>query len=217
MSANLEALVAAARAGDEAARDELFRRLYPLVQETVHRRLEHDFRRRHAWMAAAFSTADIVQETFLGVLRDLASFRDEGPDSFLRWCVRQVRNRILDSLRHLEAERRDRRRDGGELEHPSALPAGEASPTRVSAGRDHLLQLFLAMRALSLVDRRLLYRRLVKEQSYAELVAPLRLGTEENARARFRRAKIQLLLLARRKNLELSGFGLDVPRDGDER
>lgn len=217
MPAELEALVAAARAGDEAARDELFRRLYPLVQDTVHRRLEHDFRRRHAWMAAAFSTADIVQETFLGVLRSLDDFRDEGSDSFLRWCVRQVRNRILDSLRHLEAERRDRRRDGGALEHPSALPAAEATPTRVSAGRDHLLQLFRALRRLPLVDRRLLYRRLVKEQSYAELVPPLRLGSEENARVRFRRAKIKLLLEARRLDLEPTGFGLEGPREEEPR
>jgi RNA polymerase sigma factor (sigma-70 family) len=212
-----EALVERARGGDAEAVDELFRRVYPVVQETVHRRLEHDFRKRHPWMAPVFSTADIVQDTFLGVLRDLDSFRESGPDSFVRWCVRQVRNRILDSLRHHEANRRDRRREQRPPERAHEPERPGLSPVRLTELRESVLGLYRAIRCLPLRDRRLVVRRLIRGEPYSELVAALGLGSEENARARFRRAKVQLLMHARRMKIELTAIEALEARRGEAR
>ena len=79
-----------------------------------------------------------------------------------------------------------------------------------------MLGLFRAMRRLPLLERRLLYRRLIKEQAYADLVPALKLGNEANARTRFRRAKVQLLLQARKLRLEPTSWAfLEAGRDTD--
>jgi hypothetical protein len=46
-------------------------RCYPKVRAIVHNQLEHDFRKHHRWILPLFSTGDIVQEVFVGVVNGI--------------------------------------------------------------------------------------------------------------------------------------------------
>ena len=97
-------------------------RFYPLVEQRVRRLLACDLRRGRPWLAAKVSTGDIVHEVFVSVLRDEQAIPTRSDQAIAAYLGRLVRNRLVDTLRHHQAARRDSRRtkDGkGRL-----LPAG---------------------------------------------------------------------------------------------
>lgn len=74
---NLVRTLELARAGDQDARNQILERFYPKVRELVHKKLEHDFRKNHRWILPLFSTGDIVQEVFVGVVNGAEGFVGE--------------------------------------------------------------------------------------------------------------------------------------------
>lgn len=91
------ALLEAAKRSDPEALDTLVRRFYPEVQRIVHHRLAKDMRQHRPWIAARFSTGDVVQQVFEGVLRDLGAFAGETEEAFVGYLAAVVRTRTRDS------------------------------------------------------------------------------------------------------------------------
>jgi RNA polymerase sigma-70 factor (ECF subfamily) len=85
-TADLTAVVDAARHGDEAA----FNRVYLAVQPALLRYLR---------LLVGSDAEDVASEAWLQIVRDLHKFRgDEG--GFRRWAATVARNRAMDHLRH---------------------------------------------------------------------------------------------------------------------
>lgn len=78
-----EILVARARAGDEKAREELFRRHFGIAYRVARRQLGHDQ-----------DAMDAVQDGFLKAVRHLDGF--DGRSGFRTWLLRIVTNAALD-------------------------------------------------------------------------------------------------------------------------
>jgi RNA polymerase sigma factor (sigma-70 family) len=192
-TADFGATLAAARRGEADALQTLTERFYPTVQRMVHRRLELDLRVSRPWLAARFSTGDVVHDVFLGVLRDLNAFGGENEGAFAGYLAMVVRNRIVDAVRFHEAERRDGRRPGISVdmldpEGTNLDPASEA----VSAEEAERLK-----RALMRFEPReqlLLRARLENLATFSELAEQLGFSTESGARRAYYAAQARLAL-----------------------
>lgn len=103
MSPFTDALLDRAIRGDDAALTEL------LAQNgaQVRRSLAGKIPRR--WQAV-LSIEDVMQETYIDALLDVAHFEPRGAGSFAAWLTTLARRNLLDALRMLEAEKRGKRR-----------------------------------------------------------------------------------------------------------
>jgi RNA polymerase sigma factor (sigma-70 family) len=176
--------------GDRLA--ELCERHYGDVSRRVHRLLARDVRRGRPWLAALVSTGDIVHEVFLGVARDYHQLRGSSDHAFVAYLARLVRNRLIDSVRHHEAARRDRRRteptDGD-------LPSGDRSPGSKVTAREDIEELNLILARLPERDQALLRGRLEDGESFLTLSRSLGYASADSARKAF--AAVQARVLAR--------------------
>lgn len=193
-------LIERAKASDKGALDELFRRCYGTVEEKVHRELAIDVRSGRPWISARFSTADIVQDTFHGVLRDLDSFRGSGERAFIGYLSMVVRNRIVDAIRYHEADRRDGRRGSSstmrESDHPSK---GEDPALAAEASDEHEVYLE-ALRDLPEREQLLVRARLEGQASFEELTEALGFSSVTTARRAFASAKSRIAMILHRRS-----------------
>src|SRR6266513_2432371 len=101
-------LIERCRGGDADAWDALFDKYYPVAARFVFQ-LSADFNHE--------DTEEICQETFLAVVRNLASF--QGKSSFQTWLLRIAANKAMDFREKSRAAKR-----GGSAVHIS-IDAGE--------------------------------------------------------------------------------------------
>ncbi|MBK8978570.1 MAG: sigma-70 family RNA polymerase sigma factor [Planctomycetes bacterium] len=186
-------LLDGARRGDAACLDQLVQRHYPDVQRMVHRWLAQDVRAKRPWFGAMLSTGDIVQEVFLGVVRDLDDVRADDEPSFVGLLATLVKNRILDAIRRHEAVRRDGRRieRGDAVERSPSGPA--ADPSVVAEQRDAVAAYRIGLVTLRPREQELVRRRLESETPFRELAEQLGYPSEDAARKAFRAAQARLL------------------------
>lgn len=182
-----------ARLGDAEALNELAQRFYPAVQELVHHRLATDMRHRRPWLAARFSTGDVVQSVFEGVLRDIGTFAGRTEDAFVGYLATVVRNRILDAVRFHEAAQRDGRR-AHSITPEFDAEGGEVDPADAAISAEGLQQLTAALANLEPRVQHLLRARMEGLASFRELAEQLGYGSESAARRAFFDAQAQLSL-----------------------
>jgi RNA polymerase sigma factor (sigma-70 family) len=171
---------------------EICDRYYVVVQRRVHRMLARDIRRGRPWLAAVMSTGDIVHEVFLGVARDHHQLRGSSEQAVAAYLARLVRNRLIDSVRHYEAARRDQRRTesaNGET------PAGDLSPRSAMSRSEDTDALRRILDTLPERDRALLRGRLEDGESFRTLSRSLGYASPDSARKAF--AVVQARVLAR--------------------
>lgn len=185
-----------ARQGDSEALDLLARRFYPTVQGLVHHRLATDLRRSRPWLAARFSTGDVVQEVFDGVLRDLGAFVGDNEDSFVGYLAAVVRNRIIDAIRFHEAAQRDGRRMHS-LGTKFDAEDGAPDPADDAMSAEESERLYLALAQFELREQHLLRARLDGDSTFAELAVQLGYSSPTAARRAFYDAQARLTLLLR--------------------
>lgn len=195
-------------AGDADARDALVRAFYPRVQAAVHRQLEGDFRRRHQWMLPLFSTRDVVQDVFVGVVDGLAgrSFADE--DAFVGYLCTAVRNRLLDAVRFHEAHKRDARRDARGTDTSVVVrQADDRAPVPVLAAQlaEQAGVLREVLAAMPEKQRRLIELRIVDEETFPAIAEQLGYASAETARQAFTEAQARLLVKLRARGLRPPG------------
>jgi len=189
-----EETLAAARAGDDAAVDALAGRFYPTVQRIVHQRLTFELRASRPWLAARFSTGDVVQEVFQGVLRDLTAFAGADEDAFVGYLAMVVRNRIVDAIRFHEADRRDVRRGTPPPPTEFGLAAPPDDPAESAAQQEFLERVLAALSQFEPREQLLVRARLEDTASFVELARQLGYGSESAARRAFYAAQAKLSL-----------------------
>lgn len=189
-----QALLTAARAGDADALDGVFERFYPRVQRMVHVRLARDLRTTRPWLAARFSTGDVVQEVFRSVLGDLRAFAGDNEGAFAGYLAMVVRNRIVDAVRFHEAGPRDGRRSLADAEDVGAQPDAD-DPARAAAHVEELERFHAALATFPERERLLLRARLEGTGNFTELAEQLGYGSESTARRAFHAAQARLAVL----------------------
>jgi RNA polymerase sigma-70 factor (ECF subfamily) len=94
-----------ARDGDDAARDELFRRCRNYVGLVARAHVEHSLRRK-------VDASDLVQQTLLEAHRGFAGFRGQTADEWLAWLRRILVHNAADCVRHYrQTDKRQQRRE----------------------------------------------------------------------------------------------------------
>jgi len=136
------------------------------------------------------STGDLVHEVFLGVVRDFDGYRGDGDEKFVAYLARLTRNRLIDSVRYFEAERRDSRRGEAldtEMHHDAP------SPVAASMHREEVARVFAILATFPERDRALLRGRIDDGETFTELAATLGYASADSARKIFRTLQARLL------------------------
>lgn len=180
-----------AKEGQRDARNELIEQFYPQVRNIVHRSLATDLRTNRPWLAARFSTGDVVQEVFRSVLDDLHAFEGQTEKSFAGYLSMLVRNRIIDAIRFHEADRRDGRLSGPSIEEQDH-ESGDELPSGQAERREQREILFTALESLPERDRLLVRARFEETASFKELAEQLGYGSESAARRAYHAAQARI-------------------------
>lgn len=185
-----EELMRGVRAGDEAA--------FPLLYRRYERRLLAFLVPYVGDLALA---EDLLQETFLRVFRQRASYEPRG--AFRTWLFAIARNLALDQFRRRRSLRGSTSPLGeGSLvgEDPERLPDPAPDPLGVLAGRDATTALRSALLDLPEEDRAVILLSRLEGLRYREIAQIL--GTTEGAvKVRAHRALLTLRKRLRRENL----------------
>src|SRR5262252_2885992 len=88
-------LLRRAHDGDEAAVNELFARYIPRLQRWAHGRLP-------AWARGSLDTHDLVQDTFMQVLKRLDQFEPRHEGAFQGYLRQALFNRVRDEIRRVQ-------------------------------------------------------------------------------------------------------------------
>jgi len=137
------------------------------------------------WARNAVDTADLVQETILGMLRNLATLEPHGEGALLRYLRAAMRNRIRNQFR--SASR-----------HPAPTELDEtrcdsgASPLEVAIQREDRRRYVAALKRLRPQDCDAVVGRIELGYSYEQLALVLGKPTPEAARLAIRRALLRL-------------------------
>jgi RNA polymerase sigma factor (sigma-70 family) len=126
-------LIHRVRAGDQDAATEFMRRYEPLIRREVRLRMED---RR---LGRLFDSSDICQSVMASFfVRTAAGQYDlDRPDQVLGLLVSMARNKVASAARRHARQRRDRGRDAADGGFAlGEVVAGEASPSRLVAGRE---------------------------------------------------------------------------------
>lgn len=178
------ALLLAAHGGDAQALQQLLDAHRVWIEQQVRRRLD-------AKLRLEADTQDFVQEAVLEVLRDGPRFVVESAAAFRGLLARIVENNVLDRVRYMHRQQRDRRRDR-DLASDSVLRLDLAArsmsqPARAAERNERVAWMRLALELLEPDDREVLRLREWDGLSFPQIGE--RLGTtEEAARKRHVRA-----------------------------
>lgn len=157
-----------AQEGDRKAMDALVRQFLPQVKNLVHHSLATDLRNNRPWLTARFSTGDVVQEVFRGVVSDLDSFAGKTERAFAGYLAMVVRNRIIDAIRFHEAERRDGRL-GVQTAEYDEHSSREGEPVDELEEQEEIDRLYAALGSLPEREQLLLRARFEETASFPEL------------------------------------------------
>lgn len=188
--------LAAARRQDPSALERLVEWFYPQVELLVRRRLRQDLQVSRPWLAARFSTRDVVQDVFRCVLTDLRGFSGADERAFVGFLAVIVRNRIVDAVRHHEATMRDARRSRS-LVSAEALGADTRGPLAEVSTAEELGRFAEVLAALPLRDQLLVRARLEDDRSFPELAGLLDYSSAFAARRAFYAAQASILVRLR--------------------
>src|SRR4051794_4281022 len=149
------ALLLRARAGDEAARNELCARYLPRLRRWAHGRLP-------VWAREHLDTEDIVQDALMKSVRRLDTFAPEHEGAFCAYVCQALRNRLRDAMR-----RAVRHPPGQELSLDE--PAHDPSPLERAVGRQLLSRYDRALQRLRESDRELVIARVELGLDYQDI------------------------------------------------
>lgn len=181
MPAGLESsvlLLARARAGDDAALNEVLGRYLPRLRRWASGRLPLSAR-------GLLDTEDIVQETLIKTLRNLNRL-EVGNEGALQAYLRQaISNRLTDLYRQGR-----RRPEGDELR--SDTPALDPSPLEVAIGSEALARYERSLEKMKPEDREAVILRIEFQYSYDEIAEMLGKASAAAARMTVSRALTRL-------------------------
>ncbi len=188
-----------ARRGDSEALYRLLRRNEPRLRRVLEARLTPQLRARTR-------ASDILQSTFLQVLRKIETFRGTNEEMFSAWVVRILENEVKDERRHFNAEKRRGQQDlTSEPVDGRTGRGGSHTPSSPLNMAEQFRAVQLALDALKDEDhRRVLLLRFVDKKSHREIAQEL--GRSEDAtRQLFNRVKAAFLAEVARQSDRLRG------------
>jgi RNA polymerase sigma factor (sigma-70 family) len=186
-------LLRQAQAGDGAARDQLFERVYERVLAIVRGRLGTGLRRFH-------ESGDVVQEALLQAVRSLGQVQIADEAALLSWLASVVENRLRDLAKFHGAQKRESERerretsidpDGVGLWEARAGAAPGAGPASMAAESEQQERLRAALERLEPKRAQAIECR-SRGLSWAEVAEQLGLPSEGAARMLHSRALIDL-------------------------
>jgi RNA polymerase sigma-70 factor (ECF subfamily) len=172
------ALVQRARTGDVAAQNELCARYIPRLQRWAHGRLP-------AFARGSLDTHDLVQDTFVQVLKRIGEFEPRHEGAFLAYLRQTLLNRVRDEIR-----RAHRREPAAPLD--PGLPAPGPSPLAQAIGQEVVDRYEAALARLKPGDREAVVLRIELGYSYAEVAAALEKPSAAAAQMAVSRALVRL-------------------------
>lgn len=152
-------LVRRAHDGDQAAVNELFARYLPRLQRWAHGRLP-------SWARGSLDTHDLVQDTFMQVLKRLDQFEPRHEGAFQGYLRQALFNRVRDEIRRVQ-----RRGTSDPLDPDS--PATDPSPLEEAIGQETLERYEAALARLKDDDREAIILRVELGYPYSEIVMAL--------------------------------------------
>jgi RNA polymerase sigma-70 factor (ECF subfamily) len=167
-----------ARAGDDAALNQLFERHLPALRRWAHGRLPR-------WARDIADTTDIVQETMLGTLKQLDRFEHRGDGALQAYLRQAVMNRIRNELRRLAARGATHTLDSG-------MRDDGTSPLEAAIAQETLDRYDAALDRLKPEEREAVVSRIEFDLSYAELAEVLDKPSPDAARMAVVRALVRL-------------------------
>ena len=176
-----------ARAGDRDALERLLAR--------QHERLERMARRKlGTGLKARVRTSDILQSTFLDVIRSVPDFEGESEEAFGGWVARILENNIRDKGKYFAAQKRREPTTPLDVEDDApGLPAPTPTPSACAAGAEDLLLVSRALEALPEDYRRIIILRQIDGRSHKE-AAEILGRTEAATRMLLSRARASLAI-----------------------
>ena len=187
-----------ARAGDHGALEELL--------DSVQDRLEAVARAGlGARLREKVHASDILQSTYVQVLKSIPGFRGASEEEFAEWVVRILQRTIRNRARYFRAGRRDQGREGAR--DADTVPDQAPDPSGMASLSEELILIGRAMSTLSKDYRRILTLHLDPHQTH-QRTAEIMGRSEGASRVLLARARAALLIAMDR---ERRGA------DGDER
>ena len=171
-------LIDRARAGDQRALDELFRRHLKPLQRWASGRLPR-------WTRDLADTDDLVQESLIQTFKNVGGFEPRRVGALQAYLRQAVLNRIRDEFR-----RKARRPDAAELDGLEADAA--TSPLEQAIGREAVERYERALERLKPQEREAIIGRVELGYSYEELAASMGKSTPDAARKAAERALLRL-------------------------
>lgn len=168
-----------ARAGDEAALEQLFARYLRPLRRWASGRLPK-------WARDMADTQDLVQETLLQTFRKMEGFEFRGEGALQAYLRQALMNRIRDELRRFS-------RRGAPSALDSQAPDMGPSPLEAAIGRQSAERYERALCRLRVEDREAIVARLELGCSYEELATALGKPSAEAARKAASRALVRLV------------------------
>lgn len=200
-----ETITLAAR-GDAQARRALIERFYPTVSRLVHQQLAQSFRQHHRWIGPLFSTGDIVHDVLAEVITGLDAFAGDGEGEFTSYLATAVSHRLIDAVRHHQAQCRDaRRNEPATLSDRLSAACDEAGAPDSAAIGEQMAIFERQLAAMPLADRELIELRLTDSLPFADIAVRLGFASDNSARKAFDRAHARLLLKLRAAGLRAQG------------
>ena len=153
------ALVLRARDGDLAAQNALCTRYLPRLQRWAHGRLP-------AWARGALDTHDLVQDTFIQVLKRIGDFEPRHEGAFHGYLRQALINRVRDEIR-----RANRHAPPQPLDPAKA--GSDPSPLEEAIGSETLERYESALQRLRPTDREAIMLRIELNYPYADIATAL--------------------------------------------
>jgi RNA polymerase sigma-70 factor (ECF subfamily) len=171
-------LIDRARAGDQGALEELFRRHLKPLQRWASGRLPR-------WARDLADTDDLVQDSLIQTFRRMEAFEPRRVGALQAYLRQAVLNRIRDELR-----RKARRPEAADLDSLEADAA--ESPLEQAIGREAVERYERALERLKPQEREAIIGRVELGYSYEELAASMGKSTPDAARKAAERALLRL-------------------------
>jgi len=173
-------LVTLAKAGDQAALEQLCKVYNERVLRIIRMRIGPELRTK-------LESMDLVQDAFISTLRSLENFTYKNEGDFLRWVSKIAENRLRDNLDKLHANKRDIRQEiplnnkttTQETFVGISEPIDTTTPSVIISRREELNKLERAMDKLKPEYREVINLTKIEGLSYKE--AGQRLGKNADA------------------------------------
>jgi len=197
-ASSFQVTLAAARQSDADALETLFQNFYPEVERMVHRSLSKDLRSHRPWLAARFSTGDVVQEVFRSLLRDLSGFQGTTEDAFTGYLAMVVRNRLIDAVRYHEAAQRDGRLTSPPVDEADAV-SRQHGPGTHAASADEVEAFHELLATFDEREQLLVRARIEQGATFKDLAEQLGYPSKSAARRAFYSAQARLVIRLRQR------------------